>query len=667
MRALLLLALAGLVALVLAALLWQRAGLAPPQQPGPSRPAPARTAPDAPAPAVPRESLGNAGSERAVDPHVGVVRVLALAETRAPLADCTVQVGDAQGRTGSDGAVEFELAPGRHWLDAQAPDADRMPVRQRVTAVGGRVVEVTATLALRIAPGLWCRVVAADERTPLQGAHLVPQPSADAEVETPADGTVLVPGGGEAEFVRVVAPGRALRRVVPAAGHATAAQALEVPLERAAELQIAVVDAGGGAVGDVDVTVTAMAWSLCWPAVAAARGGPELWTVRVGADGIGLLRDLPPHCPLVVAAAPPTCAAAPGTATFELAPGRNERQLVLQPLAEVHGRVVDAGDRPVALARVVAVPAALEVSVLVLPERAQGESTTTAADGTFQLVGLAAGAWLLGLQGTPDWSASCRRIELRPGDAARADLRAEPALAISGRLLGPGNQPISAFEVHALVAGIVVATAVTERDGSYRLEALAPGDYDVATELYEHSLAMAEPVRATAGRSDVDLRVVSVLGAARGHCEPQVDDAGDWWLRGWRRGGTETCGGRCDLDHRFEQSALRAGTWDFAVTDARGNVGVLHGVEVVAGGSTPELAIVVRPGAIVRPSHPAADAFRIERGDDVAARAALERGLPGEAIVPPGDWTVVFLRAGFAIARRDVTLAQGQQQLVAAQ
>src|SRR5262245_11725147 len=323
MRAPLLLALAALVAFALAALLWQRSGPVPPVQAGPSAPPSARTATDAPPPEVPRVPLGNTAGERTVDPHVGVVRVLALAETREPLADCTVKVADAEGRTGSDGAVEFELAPGRHWLDAQAADPGRMPVRQRVTAVGGRVVEVVATLAARIAPGLWCRVVAADERTPLPGAHLVPQPSADAEVETGADGTALVPGGGEAEFVRVVAPSRALRRVVPAAGHATAAQALEVPLERAAELQLALVDAGGGAVADVDVTVTAMAWSLCWPAAAGARGGPELWTVRVGADGKGQLRDLPPRCALIVTAAPPGTAA-PGTATWELEPGRNE-------------------------------------------------------------------------------------------------------------------------------------------------------------------------------------------------------------------------------------------------------------------------------------------------------------------------------------------------------
>jgi len=670
MRAPLLLALAAVVAFALAALLWQRPGFAPPVPPGPSAAPAARAAPDATSTEVPRVPVATAGSERTVDPHVGVVRVLALAETRAPLADCAVKVGDAEGRTGSDGAVEFELTPGRHWLDAQAADPERMPVRQRVTAVGGRVVEVTATLAARIAPGLWCRVVAADERTPLRGAHLVPQPSADAEVETGADGVVLVPGGGEAEFVRVVAPGRALRRVVPAAGHATAAQALEVPLERAAELEIAVVDAGGGAVGDFDVTVTAMAWSLCWPTAAGARGGPELWTARVGADGKGHLRELPPRCPLIVTAARPGSTAAPFTATWAaLEPGRNERQLVLQPLAEIHGRVLDAGDHPIAQARVVAVPAAPDVSVLpaVQPGWALGESTTTGADGTFQLPLVAAGAWLVGLQGTPEWSTECRRIEVAPGDAVRANLRAEPALAISGRLFGPGNQPISAFEVHALRAGIVVATAVTERDGSYRLEALAPGDYDVATELYEHALALAEPVRATAGRSDIDLRVVSVLGAVRGHFEPPGVDAVDWWLHGWRRDGAEACGGRCDLDRRFEQPQLRAGIWDFAVTDARGNVGVLHGVEVVAGRSTPELAIVVRPGAVVRPSHPGADAFRIERGADVAARAALERGLPGEAIVPPGVWTVVFLRAGFAIARRDVVLAAGAQQLVAAQ
>src|SRR5262245_58428330 len=113
MRAPLLLALAAVVAFALAALLWPRSGFAPAHA-GPSAPASARTATDAPPAAGPRVPVATAGAERVVDPHVGVVRVVARAETRAPLADCTVKVGDAEGRTGSDGAVEFELAPGRH-------------------------------------------------------------------------------------------------------------------------------------------------------------------------------------------------------------------------------------------------------------------------------------------------------------------------------------------------------------------------------------------------------------------------------------------------------------------------------------------------------------------------------------------------------------------------
>lgn len=601
-----------------------------------------------------------------IDARIAVVRLVVRDDAEAPVAGCKVKVGEADAKlTAADGSAEFEVAPGRLWFDVEPADQAHIAVRQRLTAVGGRRLELGVALVRREIPEFYVRVVGADDHRPIAGARLHAQPSGEAEAVTDDQGVAQVLVGSDADHVRVAAPGRGPRRIVPTAGHGSPDQAVEVQLERAALLQLTVVDAEGHAVGDVDVSVTAMAFSLRWPADGPVRGGPELWTARGDADGVSAFADLPANCPLFVTATPPPGTAAPGTETFSLLPGTNQRHLTLQPLGELHGRVLDAGGRPVGGAQVVAVAGRGDEQLDLLPSGARGDSVRSEADGSYRLPGLAPGVWSLGLQGTEGWSSACRRVEVPAGGSVQADVLAVPALAISGRLLGPGNEPISAFEVFAMRRGVVVATGITEKDGSYRLEPLPAGEFDVFTELYQSELAMVAPVRAVAGRSGVDIKVALVLGAVRGRVI--AGRGGELWLRGLRRDGEEFCGGRCDADGRFEQSRLRSGRWDLIATDARGNVGVLHGVEVVAGRTTADLELALKPGAVVRPAHRDADAFRIENGTDVAARDGLERGLPGEAMVPPGTWTVVFLRGGFEIARQQVTVAAGAQELVAPQ
>ncbi|MGE3171892.1 MAG: collagen binding domain-containing protein [Planctomycetota bacterium] len=661
MRPVWLLLAAALVALVLAVVFLPDSWFGAPASP------PGGTDPTSVAPPQPGQSSGGDRKPAMRQPaddlggRRGRVVVLVQDERGVPLADCTVALGDARPVvTDAAGEAVFVVGPARLQLEVSAKDPrERTTARQRLTAVAGTELRVVVELTLLEVPDCWLRVVTA-AGAPIEGAEVTAQPYGDVVGATDANGMLRVPRGQGGDFLRVGADGRAAVRAVASAGHETAVAALEVRLEDEAVLLLRAVDAEQRAVREGEVTVTAMPWSMA-AAGGPAVGGPELWVGSFDVDGLCTFRGLPPGRPLFVTVVPPFELAAPGTIAWTLEPGPNDRELQLDALGEIRGRVTDAGGHPIGGARVKAVRAGGDDASSVLPDGVRGESILTGDDGGFRLGPLLPGTWLIGLE-EADWTAACRRVEVPAGGTANAVLRAERALRIAGRLVGPDNRPIGMFEVHAMQAGTLVATAITEKDGSFEIGSLAPGEYEVFTELYDHRLAMLEPVRARAGSGAVLVRVVSVLGDLRGH--HTAAGTGDVWWRALRRGGQEFAGGRCDLDGRFEQQRLRAGTWDVILHDQRRRVGAVHGVEIAPDQLSPDLEVQLAPGAVLRPVHPTADAFEVRSDDRLVARDGLQFGLPGDALVPPGSWTVVFSRDGVELARREVTVAAGDAVLV---
>ncbi|MEQ1630991.1 MAG: carboxypeptidase-like regulatory domain-containing protein [Planctomycetota bacterium] len=599
-------------------------------------------------------------------PGIAVVRVLVCNGSSVPIAGCRVQPGkQAAKTTDENGIAEFELRPGRHWIEVQPEDARAGAVlRQRVTATVGEIVEVRAVLVAEAGGQIWCRVVAADTNLPIEGAHVMVYPYGEAEAVTDAEGLVAVEVAGDYEFLVAHAEGRAMRRVVPVAKSFGEDGVIEVPLAKAADLSITAVDAAGEPVPDCLCTVTAMPWSLVYPQGAPPRGMPEVWTAQLDERGVCGFADLPPTVPLVVTVAPPAGTAAAATQTFELAPGPNQQRIQLTSLGNIVGRVLDAGGTPIPSARVAAVQMHGDEALTELAENVDGLAALTEADGTFELKELDPGTWALAVQATQGWVSPCLRVEVLAGETARIDLKAQRALSIAGRLTGPGNRPISAFEVHAMKGDTLVASAVTDRDGLFTIESLADGEYEITTELYDQDLAMREPVRVRAGRTGLEVKVAAVNGSLRGRAKNAFELRPDTFVRGFRRSGREVVAGRVDLDGRFEYGRLREGTWDFVAYDGDGSVGVAHGVVVKAQASTDDVVVELARGGVVRPMHPLADAFAVVRGEDVAMRGPLERGLPGEAAVPSGAWTVEFYVRGRAIARREVAVVAGQQVVV---
>jgi hypothetical protein len=133
-----------------------------------------------------------------------------------------------------------------------------------------------------------------------------------------------------------------------------------------------------------------------------------------------------------------------------------------------------------------------------------------------------------------------------------------------------------------------------------------------------------------------------------------------------RRGSDDAIGNRCDLDGAFRCDGLRAGTWDVTAQGRRGSVAVISALVVLPGRVTVAVTGALEPGALLRPHSDSADEFVVANGDTVAAADNLQRGVPGEATVPPGAWTVVFRRAGAEVARREVRVQAGEVAVVEA-
>ncbi len=598
--------------------------------------------------------------------HLGKLRIVVTTTSGAALASCQVKVGKRDVATTSEtGVVEFEMRVGRHWIEVQPPLGSAYAVaRQRVTTVAGEMVE--ASLALTTSGGgeLWCRVVAAENGQPIEGANVLVCPYGGAESVTDQDGLVVLQTEGEHEFLVARAEGRSMRRFLSTVESFGDDGVIEVALPLAAELALEVVDADGEPVQGALVALAAMPWSLMHPARAAPRGTPENWAAETDAQGRCSFVDLPPVCLLGLEVTSIGGSHAMFREPVELRVGRNDKRIELSSLAAIVGRVLDVGGTPIAAARVAALRLYGDESVTVLPEEAQGVSAMSEDDGSFRIEGLDPGAYAVSLVGNELWASSTQRVELQAGGNAKAEIRAQAAQSITGTLTGPGNRAISAFEVHASRDGTLVGTSVTDNNGEFSIKGLPPGDYEITTELYDQELAMREPVVVPAGRVGVRVKVASVTGALRGRVIGGDSLRPDTFVRAQRRNGPEAVASRCDLDGRFEFGSVREGDWDVHVLDGAGRVGTASRVKVVAGESGGDIEIAMMQGAVLRPMHPTADQFVVLRGGEIVAFGPLERGLAAEVMVPPGKCTVVFFVRGRDVMRRDVTPSLGQQTVV---
>jgi hypothetical protein len=178
---------------------------------------------------------------------------------------------------------------------------------------------------------------------------------------------------------------------------------------------------------------------------------------------------------------------------LEIRPGTNHLDFQLTDGREVSGRVVDTAGRPVPGAAV-----SLFSTAGVWP-------ATTAPDGGFQISGVPDGAYRLVAE-KAGWASARSAEELRVagGAVTGIELRLDRGATIAGRIAGLGFEELSRVQVTASGAGGGQVGSV-DYQGSYRIEALAPGDWILEAQVPGTGRRAVGRVRLEPGQSQASL------------------------------------------------------------------------------------------------------------------------------------------------------------------
>jgi uncharacterized GH25 family protein len=178
--------------------------------------------------------------------------------------------------------------------------------------------------------------------------------------------------------------------------------------------------------------------------------------------------------------------------TLAVQPGSNHLDFQLADGREVSGRVVDPQGQPI--------PGA-EVS---LSSRSGSWRATTGPDGGFQMTAVPDGAYRL-LAEKAGWAAarSTEEVQVAGGPVEGLVVRLDRGGAIVGRISGLGFEELSRVQVSASgPAGGQLGQV--DYQGSYRIDALSPGEWTVEAHLPESRRAVGR-VRLAPGQTQASL------------------------------------------------------------------------------------------------------------------------------------------------------------------
>jgi protocatechuate 3,4-dioxygenase beta subunit len=427
--------------------------------------------------------------------------------TGAPIAGATVSTVDGSNAT-TDESGRFALAdiePGTYQLDAEAdgfitagPSSMR---RVEVTLSDGQALE-DLRLVLRRPAALTGRIVASGD--PVEGARVGLyylfaeglngrlQPFAlDGVAESRTDGAFELDG---------IAPGR-FHVLVEADGHALA-ESQEVYLEPGESRGSFVIDL------DPSALLTGEVVNEAGEPLAAElmlRGGSLARSRSITSNERGkfVFRDISAGTYVLEARAQ-------GYRTELIedlevsADEPTERNVVMKPASGLFGQVLTPeGD------------AASDAFVYVMPDQGRRRVLRTDDQGRFE--------WPNASQPSYTATAISRHFRdsesqsIRPGEEARLTLRSGGA--VSGRVIGPGGQPVQSYSVGVEsfeVDGIrpyrpssVGVKDVNDSEGRFRFDALRPGKYWFRVQTAQFASESSERVlvRAGAEASNVVIRV----------------------------------------------------------------------------------------------------------------------------------------------------------------
>lgn len=610
---------------------------------------------------IPGESTreGRPGHENPFAASTG--RLVIVARSHAgPIAGCLVHVDGHKGTTDHEGSATFDLKAGRKSVRVIPPDGhDLLPRSGWQTVHPGQATTVAVHLSLSPRTVFWCRLLAAENGDPVVGTDVKVMPSSTL-VRSDSKGFVQIALLDNETWLEVRAAGRGPCHVVPNPHHPSRETAMLVPLRAAATLDVLVIDQGNAPVAGVELTLTASPWQVQMPPGLRSRGAPTSFSATSDILGRLSIAGLPCDTSLQATARVPGGYASIGTRSMVLRKAREETTLVLDAGGEIFGRVIGPDGRPRAGVRVQANPADGDAVPRVLPPANREHRAESAADGTYRIQALSAGSWWVGSNAADGLYATNTAVQLRRSGTAEVDIVVAPGLPVAGRAVTEAGKAGRGVMVDLVVDGNHLEMAEADAQGRFRFANVPPGPCELRVDALETELGLPTPVTTTAGTEDVELRLTAMFGTISGN----VLGGRDPWVSARLRGGDDAIGARVDLDGSFRYAGLRAGTWDLKAVDRAGNVAWIPGISVSGGAESSGFRFDLEPGAILRPVSTEADEFVATRDEEIGGGDNLQPGVPGETTVPAGTWTVVFLRNGREMARREVRLASGQDLTV---
>ncbi|HZN40813.1 MAG TPA: carboxypeptidase-like regulatory domain-containing protein [Planctomycetota bacterium] len=666
-------ALAAVFVVLMALVLWLSGGREPAPDSGPMQPGPAAAAAvETSANRLPgngRSLVGDTGESTAptapsapsAAPSItGNLHIVVHNERGDALPGCSVSAAEHEAITDATGSVTFTVKAGRTFVVVAPPKGSVLRARNGWQSVrGGSTTELTIELAPDANVLFWAQLLAAENGRPLPNVEVRVQPG-DTLVRSDAEGCVQVAMAGDKTWLDTHVAGRCLCRILPEPGHETRAAALRVPLATGSTLSVHVVDSAEAAVTDVAIELRLEPWEFQCPQAARFRGTAFVFRASSDLGGRLSFADVPIGVTLEVRAKAPASFAAVTPQRWVLTAAHEERTIVLVPAASVSGRVVDDSGVPVAGVTVQATASDGPTMPRVPGPAEEAHRAKTAGEGTFRLSGLGAGRWWIGIPYGGKHQPTSVAVEVSTGGTVEVELRAIAGLPVAGRAFAPDGSPASGVPLEVLIDDEFVAGARTDAEGRFRFADLPAGTCKLRSDSFETDLGLPEPVTVAVGNEQVELRLLAVNGSISG----RTMGSSDVWVTAIRRDDGSVLGMRCELDGSFFYRGMQAGTWDVTAMDRTGRAACQAGVQVLPGRETTGVLLMLEPAAMLAPKHGKADEFVVRNGEHVAWMDNLERGVAGEARVPPGTWTVVFLLRGKELSRREVTVQAGQELVV---
>ena len=308
-------------------------------------------------------------------------------------------------RTGDDGWVEF-IVPELQEFDVQVQEHGETSLSHVPPLARGETREFVLRVPTQDDLVFFGRVVAAEDGTPLRGASAILRSRADSASPelSDANGFFALRGASwRDDNAEVRAPGFAPAIFAVVDGHSSAAEALELRLQRAASLLASVTDPAGNPVARAGVVLsTDESWLFLrepFGPYGSWSGTYPAWTAMTDEEGRCAVEGLPPSVPLSVQVHVPGSKPS-SQAGLMLQPGEvREAAWTAGGGTDLRGVILDQFGQPVMDQRILLLRQ--EPGERVAPRMLQGwedpvAEATSDAEGRFTLPGIAPGTWLIG-------------------------------------------------------------------------------------------------------------------------------------------------------------------------------------------------------------------------------------------------------------------------------